>query len=133
VLDFASFGSAERRLVVETLVFLPMFIAGFGCGFYLRDRILKKQRSRYVVDPRVGVARSSCPCPTPFQAIATPPVEPKRVQEIAAKQVRNSNLDIAAPLPPMDFKKISMSDELRELLSLLPSDEKQPFAKRKDG
>ena len=133
MLDFASFGSAERRLVVETLVFLPMFIAGFGCGFYLRDRILKKQRSRYVVDPHVVVPPSSIPRPTPIQAIATPPVEPKRVQEIAAKQVRNSNLDIAAPLPPMDFKKISMSDELRELLSLLPSDEKQPFAKRKDG
>jgi hypothetical protein len=133
VLDFASFGSAERRLVVEILVFLPMFIAGLGCGFYLRDRILKKQRSRYVVDPHVVLPPSSIPRPTPIQAIATPPVEPKRVQEVAAKQVRNSNLDIAAPLPAMDFRKISMSDELRELLSLLPSDEKQPFAKRKDG
>jgi hypothetical protein len=100
---------------------------------HLRDRILKKQRSRYVVDPHVVL-------PPPqfqdqlIQAIAkTPPVEPKRVQEVAAKQVQNSNLDMAAPLSPMDFKKISMSDELRELPSLLPSDEKQPFAKRKDG
>jgi hypothetical protein len=119
---------------VETLVFLPIFIAGFGCGFYLRDRILKKQRSRYLVDPRVVLPPSSISRPTPIQAIAkTPSVEPKRVQEVAAKQVRNSNLDIAAPLQPMDFKKISMSDELRELLSLLPSDEKQPFAKGKDG
>jgi len=29
---------------MEILIFLPMFIAGFGCGYYLRDRNLRKNR-----------------------------------------------------------------------------------------
>jgi hypothetical protein len=31
---------------MDTLIFLPVFIAGFGCGYYLRDRIPKKRQSR---------------------------------------------------------------------------------------
>ena len=38
---------------MEILIFLPMFIAGFGCGYYLRDRALKK---RYPAPPRVSEA-----------------------------------------------------------------------------
>jgi hypothetical protein len=107
-----------------------MFIAGFGCGFYLRDRILKKQCSRYLGDPHIvqKVARSSVTKPTLVLAVAKPPpVEPRLVHGIdAPKQVPNSDLDVAAPLPPLDFKKIRMSNELRELLSLVPPDARQP-------
>ena len=78
---------------MESLIFLPMFIAGFGCGFYLRDRILKKQCSRYLGDPHIvqKVARSSVTKPTLVLAVAKPPpVEPKLVHEIdAPKQVPN--------------------------------------------
>jgi hypothetical protein len=33
----------SRTTVMEILIFLPMFVAGFGCGYYLRDRVLKKR------------------------------------------------------------------------------------------
>jgi hypothetical protein len=130
VLDLEGFAFMERYLVVESLIFLPMFVAGFGCGFYLRDRILKKQCSRYLADPHIvqEVARSSVTKPARVLAVAKPPpVEPKLIHEIVApKQVPNRDSNLAAPLPPLDFKKIRMSNELRELLSLLPSDERQP-------
>jgi hypothetical protein len=32
---------------MELLTVLPIFVAGFGCGYYLRDRILKRRRLRY--------------------------------------------------------------------------------------
>ena len=36
---------------MEILIFLPMFIAGFGCGYYLRDRVLKKRYPAPKRDP----------------------------------------------------------------------------------
>jgi hypothetical protein len=94
-----------------------MFIAGFGCGFYLRDRIAKKQRPRYLVDP-------------PIVRKAAPSSTKKLVR--APEKMPDMELDKAASPPLLDFKKISMSDELRELLRLLPSDEGQqpPSAKK---
>ena len=119
----------RKMIVVEMAIFLPMFIAGFGCGFYLRDRILKNRRSRYPVNPYISqeVVPSPIIKPARIQAVAKPPpIEPKRVREVFAPKRRpNSELDVAAPLPPLDFKKIRMSEELRELLSLLPSDDRQ--------
>jgi hypothetical protein len=32
---------------MDLVVFLPMFIAGLGCGFYLRDWLLKREASQY--------------------------------------------------------------------------------------
>jgi hypothetical protein len=32
---------------MELLTLLPIFVAGFGCGYYVRDRVLSKRRSRY--------------------------------------------------------------------------------------
>jgi hypothetical protein len=36
---------------MENLIFLPMFIAGFGCGYYLRDRLLKTRYFASKPDP----------------------------------------------------------------------------------
>lgn len=115
-----------------------MFVAGFGCGFYLRDRILKDRRFRYPSNPNISqvVAPSVITKPDRSQLVARRPAstEPKRVHEIVApKQRPNSEPEVAAPLPPLDFKKIRMSDELRELLSLIPSSEEKrqpPSAER---
>jgi hypothetical protein len=43
---------------MEILIFLPMFIAGFGCGYFLRDRNLRKnyplqQRVRPADEPQL--------------------------------------------------------------------------------
>ena len=32
---------------MELLTVLPIFIAGFGCGYYVRDRVLRKRRAQY--------------------------------------------------------------------------------------
>jgi hypothetical protein len=32
---------------MDLLALLPIFIAGFGCGYYVRDRIANKRRERY--------------------------------------------------------------------------------------
>lgn len=33
---------------MELVTVLPIFIAGFGCGYYIRDRILHKRRAQYL-------------------------------------------------------------------------------------
>jgi hypothetical protein len=33
---------------MELMTVLPIFIAGFGCGYYVRDRIFHKRRSQYL-------------------------------------------------------------------------------------
>jgi hypothetical protein len=37
---------------MELLTFLPIFIAGLGCGFYLRDRIHSMRRARCLAGHR---------------------------------------------------------------------------------
>ena len=32
---------------MEITVFLLVFVAGLGCGYFVRDRMLNKQRERY--------------------------------------------------------------------------------------
>jgi hypothetical protein len=32
---------------MEIMIFLLIFVAGLGCGYYVRDRILSKQHERY--------------------------------------------------------------------------------------
>jgi hypothetical protein len=70
--------------------------------------------------------------PARVQTVARAPLrfEPTRIHDVNAQRP-NGNLDIAKPLV-LDFKKISMSDELPELLRLLPSDGKlaPPGSKR---
>jgi hypothetical protein len=47
---------------MELVTVLPIFIAGFGCGYYIRDRILHKRRAQYLApkylapksEPRAG-------------------------------------------------------------------------------
>jgi hypothetical protein len=34
-------------IAMDLLALLPIFIAGFGCGYYARDRISSKRRERY--------------------------------------------------------------------------------------
>jgi hypothetical protein len=109
---------------VELLVFLPMFVAGFGCGFYVRERILEKQRSRYLVKPymiqETTARRDSEPVHIREDSPLRPAV-PNRVRTVGALQPPEPIVEkeIAAPLPP-DFDTVRMSEELRALLKLLP-------------
>jgi hypothetical protein len=107
---------------LELLVFLPMFLAGFGCGFYVRDRILEKRRSRYLVQPIYPPQARPYPELNRYQEIPPLPLEePNRDQEVAAPQPTkpDNDRDIAA-LTPLDFNAVRMSEELRALLELLP-------------
>jgi hypothetical protein len=132
VLNLHSYRAEERSILVEIAIILPMLVAGFGCGVYLRNRVVKNRRSFYVAELRGSPA--AVPSPNSPEAVSPPIVKPERVKAIAPSgpQRPNSPLDVARPVSVLDFKKISMSDELRELLSLLPSDAKQepPAAKR---
>jgi hypothetical protein len=99
VLDFQA-EYPVKAFGMESLIYLPMFIAGFGCGFYVRDWVFKRQRPRFLV------------APYQFPATAAPPRRaPERTQEKTEQ------------LAPVDFKTVQMSDELRSLLKLLPPDE----------
>jgi len=94
-----------------------MFLAGFGCGFYVRDRILEKRRSRYLVQPIYPPQARPYPELNRYQEIPPLPLEePNRDQEVAAP---DNDRDIAA-LTPLDFNAVRMSEELRALLELLP-------------
>jgi hypothetical protein len=39
---------------MEILIFLPMFIAGFGCAYYLRNWVLKKRYPAPKHDPTIA-------------------------------------------------------------------------------
>jgi hypothetical protein len=38
--------------MVDPILVLSIFVVGVGCGYYLRDRISKKRRERYLVSKR---------------------------------------------------------------------------------
>ena len=82
-----------KAFAMESLIYLPMFIAGFGSGFYVHDWFSRDN------DPDFW------PRPTSFLR------PPERTQEKPEQ------------LAPVDFKTVQMSDELRSLLKLLPPDE----------
>jgi hypothetical protein len=90
---------------MESLIYLPLFVAGFGCGFYVRDWVFKRQRQR----PRHAMTTYQAP-------MAASPTRPplRRPQEKTPEK-----------LATVDFQKVQMSDELRSLLKLLPPDEKR--------
>jgi len=101
-----------------------MFIAGFGCGFYVRDRIFQKQRSRSFVQPpyrqEAAVPRSPG-LNRNAQISPLLPDEQDRIQAIATSQARKPNIEQeTAPLTPLDFNNVRMRGELRALLELLP-------------
>jgi hypothetical protein len=85
---------------MESLIYLPMFVAGFGCGFYVRDWVFKRQRPRFSLEPYQSSALA-----------AHAPWSSNRTQEKAEQ------------LAPVDFETVQMSDELRSLLKLFPRDE----------
>jgi hypothetical protein len=37
---------------MEIIIFLPIFIAGLGCGYYARDRLFSKRRGHYLSSTR---------------------------------------------------------------------------------
>jgi hypothetical protein len=37
---------------MELLIWIPIFAAGFGCGYYVRERISNKRRERYLASKR---------------------------------------------------------------------------------
>jgi hypothetical protein len=109
---------------VELLAFLPMFVAGFGCGFYVRNRILEKRRSRYLVKPYIVQETAARRHPERDHIRENPslrPAVPNRVRSVGGLQPSepDGEKEIAAPLP-LDFNTVRMSDELRALLKLLP-------------
>jgi hypothetical protein len=95
---------------METLIFLPMFVAGFGCGFYVRNWLLKQEASQYRPNPNLGPAIA-----TPYRALdhgQKAVVTPLQTTDhLCPKAI--------APLRPVYTAK--MNDELQELLNLLPN------------
>jgi hypothetical protein len=43
---------------MELLTLLPIFVAGLGCGYYLRDRIHNNRRARHLAPDRERKAGS---------------------------------------------------------------------------
>jgi hypothetical protein len=96
---------------METLIFLPMFVAGFGCGFYLRNWLLKQEASQYRPNPNLG------------PAIATPYRAPDHNQKtVVTPRQTTDHLGPKAIAPLRPVYTAKMNDELRELLNLLPPD-----------
>jgi hypothetical protein len=94
---------------MESLIFLLMFVAGFGSGFYVRHRMIaNEQRSRYSERARIqSVSARRYPTPDASDELALPqPTEPIRDQGKAAPT-------------PLDNKEIRTSDELLDLLKRL--------------
>jgi hypothetical protein len=85
---------------MEILIYLPMFVAGFGCGFYVRNWVFKRQRPRFSL------------VPYPSSAVAAHASWPSNQPQEDAEQLAH-----------VDFKTVQMSDDLRSLLKLLPRDE----------
>jgi hypothetical protein len=88
---------------METLIYLPMFVAGFGCGFYMRDWVFKRQRAK----PAMTTYKVEMAAASTWLPLDRPPE--KKHEKLAT----------------VDFQKVQMSDELRSLLELLPPDEKR--------
>ena len=101
-----------------------MFVAGFGCGFYVRDRILKKRRPPYLFQPEYRQEAPSRLYPeiSCNQEIPAPlPEEPNRIQAVTTPQSpKPNNNQYVAALTLLDFNTVRMSDELQALLELLP-------------
>lgn len=116
---------------MEPVVLLPLFVAGFGCGFYLRDRILEKRRSQYPVKPYLTeepVARRQ-PEPEPYHIRKNPlprAAAPNRIPSVNGPQrsAPNGEPGIERSSKP-DFDAVRISNELRSLLQLLPRDERK--------
>jgi hypothetical protein len=105
---------------LELLVFLPMFLAGFGCGFYVRDRILEKRRSRYLVQPISPQPAQRYPELNRDREIPPlSPEKPKRVQKVSTPQSSNLDQDIPA-LTHVGFDAVRVNEELQALLERLP-------------
>jgi hypothetical protein len=96
---------------METLIFLPMFVAGFGCGFYVRNWLLKQEASQYRPNPNLGPAIA-----TPYRALD----HGQKAVVTPLQTTDHLGPKAIAPLRPVYTAK--MNDELRELLSLLPPD-----------
>jgi hypothetical protein len=108
---------------VELVIYIPIFVAGFGCGIYVRYRILEKRRSQYHIEPKIvpeTVARRD-PERERNQEPARRPVVANRVRSVGAASLSEPNGDqqIAGHLPP---DTVGKSDELRTLLKLLSSE-----------
>jgi hypothetical protein len=115
---------------VELVALLPLFVAGFGCGFFVRSRILEKRRSQYLVKPYVAPQetagrRHQEPGHIPAN-LPTRPAVPNRVRSVDAPKAAepNGETEIARSLSP-DFDPVNINDELRELLKLLPREGKK--------
>jgi hypothetical protein len=109
---------------VELVIYIPRFVAGFGCGIYVRYRILEKRRSQYHVEPNIvqETAARRDPERDRNQEPAGPVVA-NRLRSVGAPRLSEPNGDrqIAGHLPP-DFNTAGKSDELRSLLKLLSSE-----------
>jgi hypothetical protein len=111
---------------VELVIYLPIFVAGFGCGIYVRYRILEKRRSQYHIEPNIvqETAARRDPERGRNQEIRAPrPVIANPVRSVGAPRLSEPNGDqqITADRP-RDFSTVGKSDELRSLLKLLSSE-----------
>jgi hypothetical protein len=109
---------------IGTLSFLLMFLAGFGCGFHVRDRIVEKRRSRYLVQP---ISPQPAPrYPELNRDRKIPPLSPEKPnrQKVSAPQSSKSDQDMAA-LTHVGFDAVRVNDELQALLERLPRDGKK--------
>jgi hypothetical protein len=133
VLHLMNLTSLRVNSAVELVVLLPLFVAGFGCGFYVRDRILERRRSQYPVKPYIteepAARRQPEPEPEPDHIRKNPSPRaavPNRVRSVNVPQrsAPNGITEIKSSLPP-DFDPVRINDELRNLLQLLPREERK--------
>jgi hypothetical protein len=113
---------------VELVELLPLFVAGVGCGFYVRDRIVERRGSQYLgkyITQKPADRRQ--PEPDHIQENPSPrPALPSRTRSVNSPQRSepNGETEIASSFP-LDFDPVRVSDELRKLLELLPREGKK--------
>jgi hypothetical protein len=126
VLHSSNLTSLWMISAVELVALLPLFVAGFGCGFYVRSRILEKHRSKYLAKPYISSKETAAPRhPEPGHIQEAPSLRaavPNRVRSVDASKPAEpiGKTEVRRSLP-LDFDPVNINDELRELLKLLPS------------
>ena len=113
---------------VELVELLPLFMAGVGCGFYVRDRIVEGRGSQYLgkyITQEPAARRQ--PEPDHIQENPSPrPALPDRTRSVNSPQRSGPNGETElASSSPLDFDPVRVSDELRKLLELLPREGKK--------
>lgn len=118
---------------MEPVVLLPLFVAGFGCVFYLRDRIIERRRTQYPVKPYLAEKPVAQRGPEPdleLDQIRKKPF-PGASAPNGVRSLNVTRRSAAMGDPKIDnsstrdFDPDRISAELRSLLELLPREERK--------